>query len=52
VEESFFHTIKTVFEYIEGFYNRMRRHSTLNYRSPAEFETLNLSPYPVSEISG
>lgn len=27
-----------VFEYIEVFYNRNRRHSSLGYRSPAEFE--------------
>ena len=27
-----------VFEYIEVFYNRQRRHSTLGYVSPAEFE--------------
>ncbi len=27
-----------IFEYIEVFYNRLRRHSTLGYRSPAEFE--------------
>ena len=27
-----------VFEYIEVFYNRLRRHSTLGYYSPAEFE--------------
>ena len=27
-----------IFEYIEVFYNRMRRHSTLGYDSPAEFE--------------
>lgn len=27
-----------VFQYIEGFYNRHRRHSTLGYRSPAEYE--------------
>jgi transposase InsO family protein len=27
-----------VFEYIEVFYNRERRHSTLGYRSPIEFE--------------
>ena len=27
-----------IFEYIEGFYNRQRRHSTLGYLSPADFE--------------
>jgi putative transposase len=29
-----------VFEYIEGFYNRRRRHSTLGFLSPAQFETI------------
>jgi putative transposase len=29
-----------VFEYIEVFYNRERRHSTLAYRSPREFEMI------------
>lgn len=29
-----------IFEYIEVFYNRMRRHSTLGYHSPAEFEAM------------
>ena len=27
-----------IFKYIEVFYNRLRRHSTLSYYSPAEFE--------------
>ena len=27
-----------IFEYVEAFYNRQRRHSTLGYLSPAEFE--------------
>jgi transposase InsO family protein len=27
-----------IFTYIESFYNRQRRHSTLDYRSPADFE--------------
>jgi putative transposase len=31
-----------VFEYIEAFYNRRRRHSTLGYLSPAEFENGSL----------
>lgn len=29
---------RAVFEYIEGFYNQQRRHSTLGYVSPAAFE--------------
>ena len=40
-----------IFFYIEGFYNRRRRHSALDYMSPAEFErtyheesTLTLCP--------
>ena len=32
--------IGEVFEYIEGFYNPTRRHSTLGYLSPAQFETM------------
>lgn len=29
----------SIFEYIELFYNRIRRHSYLNYESPTDFET-------------
>jgi len=29
---------ESIFEYIEVFYNRVRRHSTLNYLSPDNFE--------------
>ena len=30
-----------IFEYIEAFYNRVRKHSTLGYRSPVHFELAN-----------
>ena len=30
-----------IFEYLELFHNRPRRHSSLGYRSPAEFERCN-----------
>lgn len=29
-----------VFEFVEAFYNTTRRHSTLGYLSPAQFETM------------
>lgn len=29
---------RSVFEYIEVFYNRLRRHSSIDYRSPVEYE--------------
>lgn len=32
---------QSIFEYIEVFYNRQRRHATLNYMTPAEFEAVN-----------
>lgn len=38
------HAKADIFEYIEVFYNRQRLHSTLNYRSPAEYEFLSVSP--------
>ena len=31
---------RVIFEYIEGFYNRRRRHSSIAYRSPREHEML------------
>jgi transposase InsO family protein len=33
-----------IFEYIEAFYNRFRRHSALGYRNPVAFENLALAP--------
>ena len=54
VVESFFHTLKVerartayatrqdarrdIFEYIEVWYNQQRRHSTIGYLSPADYE--------------
>lgn len=36
----------SIFEYIEVFYNRERRHSTIGYLSPIEFERLHTSSIP------
>jgi putative transposase len=37
-------TVRTaIFEYIEGFYNTQRRHSSLGHLSPAEFEEIKLT---------
>ena len=33
-----------VFEYIEGFYNTRRRHSTLGYYSPIDYERITATP--------
>jgi hypothetical protein len=52
-----------VFDYIESFYNRERRHSTLGYLSPREFEMISISidkekedqdskPWPVARTGG
>ncbi|MBI3584583.1 MAG: IS3 family transposase, partial [Nitrospinae bacterium] len=30
----------SIFEYVEVFYNRIRKHSALDYKSPAEYERL------------
>jgi len=32
------HAKASLFEYIEVFFNRVRRHSSLGYKSPAEYE--------------
>jgi putative transposase len=61
VAESFFSTLKTelsgpykshsdarraIFEYIEVFYNRKRRHSSIGYLTPTEFEARYTSKVP------
>ena len=35
---------RAIFEFIEVFYNRGRLHSTLNYRTPAEYEEERRKP--------
>jgi putative transposase len=37
-----------VFDFIEIFYNRQRRHSTLDYRTPADYEHQHPSPAPAA----
>lgn len=37
-------TRTAIFEFIEGWYNPRRRHSTLGYLSPADFEGLHAGP--------
>ncbi|KAA9371193.1 IS3 family transposase [Ochrobactrum quorumnocens] len=32
---------KAIGEYIDGFYNPVRRHSALGYKSPIQFEIMN-----------
>ncbi len=32
--------MSSVFDYIEGFYNRVRRHSSLGYLSPSDYEQM------------
>ncbi len=46
------HARTAIFEYVEGFYNRARRHSTLGYLSPVEFKSGPLTQSTVSTESG
>ena len=36
----------SIFEYVEAFYNRVRRHSSLGYVSPEEFERTHNPKHP------
>jgi transposase InsO family protein len=43
---------QAIFEYIEGWYNTRRRHSSLGYHSPATYETTtNTQPQPQLKIA-
>jgi putative transposase len=37
-----------IFDYLEIFHNRQRRHSALGMRTPIEFELLHQSTHPVA----
>jgi putative transposase len=37
-----------IFHFIEGFYNPRRRHSTLGYLSPADYEASHRPPVPAA----
>ena len=39
---------RAIAEYIEVFYNNHRLHSSLGYKSPAEFEAINSNPQAAS----
>jgi transposase InsO family protein len=42
---------QAIFEYIEGWYNTRRRHSSLGYLSPATFEATNSHPLPTGRAA-
>jgi putative transposase len=37
-----------IFDYIEGFYNRQRRHSSLGYFSPSDYERATMEEVAVA----
>jgi putative transposase len=38
--------IKAIVQYINGFFNPVRKHSALGYKSPIQFETMNRNLEP------
>jgi transposase InsO family protein len=42
---------QAIFEYVEGWYNIRRRHSSLGYLSPAAYEAGSISPLPASKVA-
>ena len=42
---------QAIFEYIEGWYNTRRRHSSLGYLSPATFEITGLPPSAINQAA-
>ena len=42
---------RAVFEFIEVFYNRRRLHSSLNYTTPVEYETMMIHHHKAAEAA-
>lgn len=42
---------QAIFEYIEGWYNTRRRHSSLGYLSPSAYETGAPNPFPTRQVA-
>jgi len=42
----------SLFDYLEVFYNRQRRHSTLNYEAPLAFEATQIAQLPCPQNVG
>ena len=42
---------QAIFEYVEGWYNTRRRHSSLGYLSPAAYETSTSDPLPIRQVA-
>ena len=42
----------SLFDYMEVFYNRQRRHSTIGYEAPLPFEILTNAKFKLSTVRG